>query len=141
MSNFNVSFNQNTPNLNDFKDEIPPMQSEEFDKHLDIEQIQSMVYSLLTETDNERDDKLRTCKNYSELRGKYQKKYAGLLMRYPSLYNMVLESGKKFDLLQFEQMLAMISKVRKNEVDENTASKAFGQKMVDKYVKPNLNKN
>ncbi len=39
-NNFNVSFNsQNAPNLDDFKDELPPMKSEEFDQHLDTEQI------------------------------------------------------------------------------------------------------
>lgn len=141
-NNFNVSFNsQNAPNLDDFKDELPPMKSEEFDQHLDTEQIKSMVYTLLSETDNPQDDKLRTCKNYAELRGKYKNRYAGLLMRYPSLYNMVLEAGKKFDLIQFEQMMDMISKVRRNEVDEGSASREFGEKMVNKYVKPNLGKN
>jgi hypothetical protein len=97
-----------------------------------------MIYTLLTETDCERDDKLRKCKNYAELRGKYQKKYEGLMMRYPSLYNMVLESGRNFDLIQFEQMIEMISKVRSKQVDESTASRQFGEKMVEKYVKPNL---
>ena len=138
-NNFNVSFNSNNvPKLDDFKDELPPMESKEFDNHLPIEDIQIQVYRLLSETDNERDDKLRKCKNYSELRGKYQQKYQGLMMRYPSLYNMILECGKEFDLIQFEQMIGMISKVRNNEVDETSASKAFGEKMVNKYVKPNL---
>jgi hypothetical protein len=142
MSNFKVDFDpKDVPSLKDFKNDLPPMKSPEFDNHLDIEKIQEMVYTLLSETDCERDDKLRKCKNYAELRGKYQQKYMGLMMRYPSLYNMVLENGKKFDLVQFEQMMGMISKVRNNEVAESDASKAFGQHMVDKYVKPNLNKN
>jgi len=141
-NNFNVSFNSsNAPKLEDFKNDIPAMQNKEYDNHIDVEELKSLVYTLLTETDCERDDKLRKCKNYADLRGKYQKKYEGLMMRYPSLYNMILETGKAFDLLQFEQMLSMISKVRNNEVDESTASKAFGEKMVDKYVKPSLGKN
>ncbi len=138
-NNFNVSFNSNTaPKLEDFKNDIPPMESKEFDTHLESEDLKSLVYSLLSETDNERDDKLRRCKNYAELRGKYQNKYKGIMMRYPSLYNMILENGKSFDLIQFEQMMDMINKVRNKETSEENASKAFGEKMVDKYIKPNL---
>ena len=138
-NNLNVTFNSsNAPQLKDFQNDIPAMQQKEYDEHIEVEELKSMIYTLLTETDCERDDKLRKSKNYAELRGKYQKKYEGLMMRYPSLYNMILEGGKSFDLLQFEQMLSMIAKVRNKEVDESTASKAFGEKMVDKYVKPNL---
>jgi len=142
-NNLNVSVNPNsdTPKLEDFKNDLPPMQSKEFDEHMDTEELKTMVYTLLTETDCERDDRLRKSKNYADLRGKYQKKYEGLLMRYPSLYSMVLENGRNFDLIQFEQMMDMISKVRRNEVDEGTASREFGEKMVNKYVKPNLGKN
>lgn len=135
----NVSISQSgNPNLEDFKNDLPPMQAADLDDHLETEELKSLVYTLLTETDCERDDKLRKCKNYADLRGKYQKKYHGLMMRYPSLYNMILENGKAFDLIQFEQMMGMISKVRNKEIDESTASKAFGERMVEKYVKPNV---
>ena len=60
------------------------------------------------------------------------------MMIYPALFNMVIENGKKFDLTQFEQMMTMISKVRRKEVTEEAASKQFGEQMVDKYVKPKL---
>ena len=90
-NNLNVTFNSsNAPQLKDFQNDIPAMQQKEYDEHIEVEELKSMIYTLLTETDCERDDKLRKCKNYAELRGKYQKKYEGLMMRYPSLYNMVL---------------------------------------------------
>jgi hypothetical protein len=61
-----------------------------------------------------------------------------LMMIYPALYNMIIENGKKFDLTQFEQMMTMISKIRRKEVTEEAASKKFGEEMVEKFVKPKL---
>ena len=136
--NFVVQSGGSTPNIADFQDQLPPMTNKEFDDHLATNDVKLLVYQLLSETDNQNDDKLRQRKNFSDLRGKYQKKYEGFAFRYPSLFTLVLEQGKAFDLLQFEQMIGMIDKVRNKETDEHTASKQFGEIMVDKFVKPNL---
>ena len=135
---FNTSQSNQSASLEDFKDQLPPKQQKEFDEHLDVEQIKSYVYQLLTETDCPEDNRKREAKKYADLRGKYQQKYMPLMMIYPALFNMVIENGKKFDLTQFEQMMTMISKVRRKEVTEEAASKQFGEQMVDKYVKPKL---
>ena len=136
--NFVVQSGGSAPNLADFQDQLPPMTNKEFDEHLSTNDVKLLVYQLLSETDNQNDDKLRQRKNFADLRGKYQKKYEGFAFRYPSLFTLVLEQGKAFDLLQFEQMIWMIDKVRNKETDEHTASKQFGEIMVDKFVKPNL---
>lgn len=136
--NFVVQSGGSTPNIADFQDQLPPMTNKEFDDHLATNDVKLLVYQLLSETDNQNDDKLRQRKNFADLRGKYQKKYEGFAFRYPSLFTLVLEQGKAFDLLQFEQMIGMIDKVRNKETDEHTASKQFGEIMVDKFVKPNL---
>lgn len=136
--NFVVQSGGIAPNLADFQDQLPPMTNKEFDDHLATNDVKLLVYQLLSETDNQNDDKLRQRKNFADLRGKYQKKYEGFAFRYPSLFTLVLEQGKAFDLLQFEQMIGMIDKVRNKETDEHTASKQFGEIMVDKFVKPNL---
>ena len=136
--NFVVQSGGSSPNLADFQDQLPPMTNKEFDDHLATNDVKLLVYQLLSETDNQNDDKLRQRKNFADLRGKYQKKYEGFAFRYPSLFTLVLEQGKAFDLLQFEQMIGMIDKVRNKETDEHTASKQFGEIMVDKFVKPNL---
>jgi hypothetical protein len=136
--NFVVQSGGSAPNLADFQDQLPPMTNKEFDDHLATNDVKLLVYQLLSETDNQNDDKLRQRKNFADLRGKYQKKYEGFAFRYPSLFTLVLEQGKAFDLLQFEQMIGMIDKVRNKETDEHTASKQFGEIMVDKFVKPNL---
>lgn len=137
-----MSFTTNQSNqsasLEDFKDHLPPKQQKEFDEHLDVEQIKSYVYQLLTETDCPEDNRKREAKKFADLRGKYQQKYMPLMMIYPALYNMIIENGKKFDLTQFEQMMVMISKVRRKEVTEESASQQFGEQMVEKYVKPKL---
>ena len=136
--NFVVQSGNSAPNIADFQDQLPPMTNTEFDDHLATNDVKLLVYQLLSETDNQNDDKLRQRKNFADLRGKYQKKYEGFAFRYPSLFTLVLEQGKAFDLLQFEQMIGMIDKVRNKETDEHTASKQFGEIMVDKFVKPNL---
>lgn len=133
-----VEVKENNATLEDFKDQLPPMEAQEFDDHMDTEQIKLLVYQLLSETDNNADDRKRSRKQYAELRGKYQVKFKGLMMRYPALYNMILENGKEFDLLQFEQMMGMIAKVRAKKMTEENASKEFGEKMVDKYVKSKI---
>jgi len=135
---FNTSQSNQSASLEDFKDQLPPKQQKELDEHLDVEQIKSFVYQLLTETDCPEDNRKREAKKFADLRGKYQQKYMPLMMIYPALYNMIIENGKKFDLTQFEQMMTMISKVRRKEVTEETASQQFGQQMVEKYVKPKL---
>lgn len=137
-NNFNVSVKGGNATLEDFKDQLPPSTHKDFDEHLDVEHIKSLVYQLLTETNCNADDKKRSKKQYPELRGKYQNKYSSLMMRYPALYNMILENGKDFDLIQFEQMMGMIAKVRSKQLTEEKASQQFGEQMVDKYVKPNL---
>ena len=136
--NFVVQSGGSAPNLADFQDQLPSMTNKEFDEHLPTNDVKLLVYQLLSETDNQNDDKMRQRKNFADLRGKYQKKYEGFAFRYPSLFTLVLEQGKAFDLLQFEQMIGMIDKVRNKETDEHTASKQFGEIMVDKFVKPNL---
>ena len=136
--NFVVQSGGSAPNLADFQDQLPPMTNKELDEHLSTNDVKLLVYQLLSETDNQNDDKLRQRKNFADLRGKYQKKYEGFAFRYPSLFTLALEQGKAFDLLQFEQMIGMIDKVRNKETDEHTASKQFGEIMVDKFVKPNL---
>ena len=136
--NFVVQSGNSAPNIADFQDQLPPMTNKEFDDHLATNDVKLLVYQLLSETDNQNDDKLRQRKNFADLRGKYQKKFEGFAFRYPSLFTLVLEQGKAFDLLQFEQMIGMIDKVRNKETDEHTASKQFGEIMVDKFVKPNL---
>ena len=135
---FNTSQTNQSASLEDFKDQLPPKQQKEFDEHLDVEQIKSYVYQLLSETDCPEDNRKREAKKYADLRGKYQQKYMPLMMIYPALYNMIIENGKKFDLVQFEQMMVMISKVRRKEVTEESASQQFGEQMVEKYVKPKL---
>jgi len=135
---FNTSQSNQSASLEDFKDQLPPKQQKELDEHLDVEQIKSFVYQLLTETDCPEDNRKREAKKFADLRGKYQQKYMPLMMIYPALYNMIIENGKKFDLTQFEQMMTMISKVRRKEVTEEAASQQFGQQMVEKYVKPKL---
>lgn len=135
---FNTSQTNQSASLEDFKDQLPPKQQKEFDEHLDVEQIKSYVYQLLTETDCPEDNRKREAKKFADLRGKYQQKYMPLMMIYPALYNMIIENGKKFDLTQFEQMMTMISKIRRKEVTEEAASQQFGKEMVDKYVKPKL---
>ena len=107
-------------------------------EHLPIPELKNLVYSLLSEINNPEDEELVKKGKKNDLLKKYSSKYGALQLRYPALFNMILDTGKNFDLQQFEMMIGMIQKVRDNKVSEQEASVEFGQKMVDKYVKPKL---
>jgi hypothetical protein len=107
-------------------------------EHLPISELKKLVYDLLSEINNPEDDALVKKGKKNDLLKKYSSKYAALQLRYPALFNMILDTGKNFDLQQFEMMIGMIQKVRDNKVSEQEASVEFGQKMVDKYVTPKL---
>ena len=107
-------------------------------EHLPIDELKQLVYSLLSDINNSEDEALIKNGRKNELLKKYSTKYGKLQLRYPALFNMVLDTGKDFDLQQFHMMIGMIERVRNKQVSEQEASIQFGQKMVDKYVKPKL---
>jgi len=120
------------------KGQFPPLNQPQFDEHISVEETKKLVYGLLHETNNPRDNQWRIKGKYADIRGLYVKKYESLLMRYPALFNMIIENGTKFDLKKFEETMNMVSKVRKNEVTLEKASEDYGQKRYDEYVKPKL---
>ena len=63
---FNTSQTNQSASLEDFKDQLPPKQQKEFDEHLDVEQIKSYVYQLLTETDCPDDNRKREGKKFAD---------------------------------------------------------------------------
>ena len=93
--NFVVQSGNSAPNIADFQDQLPPMTNKEFDDHLATNDVKLLVYQLLSETDNQNDDKLRQRKNFADLRGKYQKKYEGFAFRYPSLLRWFWSRGRR----------------------------------------------
>lgn len=60
--------------------------------------------------------------------------------RYPTLFLMVVEKGEKFDMNQLLHMLNLRKKVDTQEVSKHNADLQIGTEMVDKYVKPMLDK-
>jgi hypothetical protein len=60
--------------------------------------------------------------------------------RYPALFLMIIEKGDKFDMNQLLHMLNLRKKVDTNEVSKHNADLQIGTEMVDKYVKPMLDK-
>lgn len=108
----------------------------DLNEHLDINVVRTLVQSLYD----------KVCAGYNanlgemEIKMKYKEEYADLDLRYPALYNMVCETGKEFNWMEFNNMMNLLGKVRNNTISEESASVAFGQRMVDKYVTPNLPK-
>lgn len=112
-----------------------------FNNHLDIDTLRNLVYNLLNDTSSSKEDnKMRKEKKFGNIRGKYSQKYKDIFMRYPALFNMIIERGNEFEKNEFENILSKLSAVRNKTKTEEEASVEFGQEMVDKYVKPKLDK-
>lgn len=60
--------------------------------------------------------------------------------RYPALFLMIVEKGESFDMKQLLHMLTLRNKVDSKEVTQHNADLQIGTEMVDKYVKPMLDK-
>jgi len=68
----------------------------------------------------------------------YIDKYNALHKQFPMLLQKACE--KEFDYERFQWMMQMKSKVDNNEITQHDASTQVGQKLVDTYVEPLLNK-
>lgn len=112
--------------------------NQSLDEHIPINILKNMVHDLLADLNNPDDKILIKNKKSVQLLQKYGKKYAELQLRYPALFNMIIDTGSEFDMKQFQMMINSIERVRNNQVKEQDASKQFGQDMYDKYVKPKL---
>lgn len=108
----------------------------EYGDHLSLDEVKRLVQNLFNEVIKDDNNALNTV----ELKNKYRNDFFELESRYPALYTMVIESKKNFDWNEFNFMMNMLNKVRNNQVSENDASIYYGQRMVDKYVKPKLEK-
>jgi hypothetical protein len=60
--------------------------------------------------------------------------------RYPALFLMIVEKGDTFDIKQLLHMLTLRNKVDANEVSKHNADLQIGTEMVDKYVKPMIDR-
>lgn len=76
--------------------------------------------------------------NEEELDIIVQKDYHSFIEQYPTIYKKIKDNTLDED--KFTYMLDMLSKVNNKEMTEFNASVDIGQKLVDHYVKPNLNK-
>jgi len=108
----------------------------DLNEHLNINLIKSLVQSLCDKVTNDYNNGM----DENNIKIKYKNEYSDLDLRYPALYNMVCETGKEFNWIEFNNMINLLEKVRNNTISEESASVTFGQRMVDKYVTPNLPK-
>ena len=76
----------------------------------------------------------------NEIKSKLGKKYPDLSDNYPSLFNLVFNPVSTWDndLKDLTKMVQLASKVKQKKISQHDASVEVGQKLVDKYVKPQL---
>lgn len=89
---------------------------------------------------NELNNELNNSLN--EIKSKLGKKYPNLSDNYPSLFNLVFNPVTTWekDLKDLTQMVNLASKVKENKISQHDASVKVGQQLVDKWVKPQLDK-
>jgi hypothetical protein len=66
------------------------------------------------------------------------KKYEIITSKYNSMLAIILSNN--YDAHRLEYMIKLASRVHKGEIDEHSASVAVGQELVDKIVKPQIEK-
>jgi hypothetical protein len=66
------------------------------------------------------------------------RKYEIITSKYNSMLAIILSNN--YDAHRLEYMIRLASRVHKGEIDEHTASVAVGQELVDKIVKPQIDK-
>jgi hypothetical protein len=79
-------------------------------------------------------------KNEDEFLKLMKEKYHQLHFKFPSIFNMVLEQGDKFDLPKLLHMLSMRQRVENNEITSHDASVVIGTEEYNTYVKPKVDK-
>ena len=65
-------------------------------------------------------------------------KYSDFSMNYPVIFLKTLDGG--LDMEQFTYMVNMASSVEEDKITQHDASVKVGEKLVDQYVKPSLQK-
>ena len=69
---------------------------------------------------------------------KYRLTDSDFSMKFPVIFLKTLDGG--LDMKQFSYMVSMASKVDEDKISQHDASVQVGEKLVDQYVKPSLNK-
>jgi uncharacterized protein YpbB len=97
----------------------------DYDKILDQAKL---VLTLLEE--NQQDDQKK--------RDEITEKCKYLIDSAPNIYKMCISGG--MDLERLTYMINMVKKVKTNEISDHDASVKVGERLVDEFVKPKINK-
>ena len=73
-----------------------------------------------------------------EFEKKMQEEFHDLNKKQPSIFKMCMEGSMDVERLTF--MINMIKKVKSNNISEHDASVQVGQRLVDEFVKPIIEK-
>jgi len=109
---------------------------------MDPEKIIKLVHDLREKYEhlimNDRHNKFKNIEELEEY-VKQNNKYSIITKNYNSMLKIIFSD--KYDSHRLEYMIRLASKVHKGELEEQKASVAVGQVLVDQIVKPMLNKN
>ena len=76
--------------------------------------------------------------NFDQFKNKLKKKFNNLSTNFPTIFEKTINGTMDMSRLKF--MLNMINKVNNNEITEHNASVQIGEKLVNEYVKPMIDK-
>ncbi len=75
----------------------------------------------------------------NETKYRLTEEYSDFSMKYPVIFLKSLDGG--LDMDQFQFMINMATKVNNKKLSQHDASVQIGEKLVNQYVKPNLDLN
>ena len=73
--------------------------------------------------------------NMDEYKQVCMRKYTHIHEKYPTLFFLIIENPSAFPIYRLDEMLKLKSKIEEDDLDDQKASIALGQKYYDEFVK------
>lgn len=109
-------------------------------EHMTAERIVVEVQRLIRTTTTPAWEQVRYNKNWQKFFIDLEGEYRDLQICYPAIFRMAIEMGSKFEVQQLLHFLRLRGRIECGNINENDAHQQVGQEMVDRFVKPMLNK-
>lgn len=109
-------------------------------EHMTSERIVSEVQRLIRTTSTPEWERVRRARNWPKFFTDLDEDFRDLRICYPAIFRMVIEMGVRFEMQQLLHFLRLRERMDRGQIGEQDAHQQVGQEMVDRYVKPMLDK-
>ena len=109
-------------------------------EHMTAERIVEDVKRLIQASSTPEWERVRRARNWPKFFTDLGEEFRDLRICYPAIFRMVVEMGTRFEMPQLLHFLRLRERMERGQIAEQDAHQQIGQEMVDRYVKPMLDK-